>query len=279
MTISALQYAAKAKNLFVLPDVYLRLREIIDDEQSTFQDIADILILDPILCSKLLKIANSALFNFSREIDTIDKALMMLGLNEINNLLIVYGATAACEEIDSKVIDLDRFWELSVDCALMCQFLAKKTGNKHSDGLFVTGLLHNIGELVVLSSAPNKVKYCQQYDKNDTPWERQLAVYNFTYQDCSAELLNLWQLPLNLLEPLIHQDFEYEQACKPDPLILYLAMRLALVNSHRGMYSIKMLIDPYVMLVLNLTYEDLAEAIEFCNAEALKIMASLKLKA
>ena len=69
MSVTALEYAQKAEVLCVLPDVYLRLKEIMDDEESTLIDIANVLALDPSLSSKLLKLANSALFNFPQEID------------------------------------------------------------------------------------------------------------------------------------------------------------------------------------------------------------------
>jgi len=279
MLTTALQYAEKAEELCVLPDVYLRLKEMMDDEQSTLVDIANIIALDPALSSKLLKVANSALFNFPREIDSISRAISILGINEVHNLINTYGATSAFSSIDTSIIDMDRFWEISVDCALLCKFLAQKKGIKNSKGIFVSGLLHNIGELVVMQSAPKKVQYCQGYDKNETPWQRQKDVFGFTYADCSAELLNLWQLPQSIISPIKEFHQAYNEDKSEVVSLLYICTRLALLNSHPGMYSKKLFVGQHVMQDLGITLDDLDEAVNFCNVEGMAIISALKLKA
>ena len=279
MLTTALQYAEKAEKLCVLPDVYLRLKEMMDDEQSTLTDIANVIALDPALASKLLKVANSALFNFPREVDSISRAISILGTSEVHNLINTYGVTTAFSSIDTSIIDMDRFWEISVDCALLCKFLARKKGIKNSKSIFVSGLLHNIGELVVMHSDPKKVQYCQGYDKNETPWQRQQDVFGFTYADCSAELLNLWQLPQSISSPIkqFHQAYNEE---KSDVVsLLYICTRLALLNSHPGMYSKKQFVGQHVMQDIGITLEDLDEAVDFCNVEGMAIISALKLKA
>jgi len=278
MLATALQYAEKAEKLCVLPDVYLRLKEMMDDEQSTLTDIANIIALDPALSSKLLNVANSALFNFPREIDSISRAIAVLGINEVHNLINTYGVTTAFSAIDTKIIDMDRFWEISVDCALLCKFLAQKKGIKNAKGLFVSGLLHNIGELVVMQSDPKKAQYCQGYDKDETPWQRQKDVFGFTYADCSAQLLNLWQLPKSIISPIEQYHQAYSEDKDEAISLLYICTRLALLNSHPGMYSKKSFVGQHVMEDLGITLEDLDEAVSFCNIEGMAIMSALKLK-
>lgn len=278
MRTTALQYAQKAEELCVLPDVYLRLQEMMDDEQSTLADIANIIALDPTLTSKLLKVANSALFNFPREIDTISRALAILGVNEVHNLINTYGVTSAFSAVDTRIIDMDRFWEVSVDCALLCKYLAQKKHIKNSKGLFVSGLLHNIGELVVMQIDPKKAQYCQQYDKDETPWQRQQDVFGFTYADCSAKLLNLWQLPHNIISPIEQYHNAYNEEKDQVTALLYICTRLALLNSHPGMYSKKSFIGQHIMEDLGVTFDDLDEALNFCNIEGLSIMSALSLK-
>lgn len=278
MSMSALEYAQKAKSLCVLPDVYLRLKEIMDDEHSSLVAIADVLALDPALSATLLKIANSALFNFPREVDTISKALSILGTEEVHNLVNTYGATAAFSHVESSVINLDRFWEVSVDCALLCKCLAEKKQLKSSKSLFVSGLLHNIGELAIVQSEVEKVKYCQQYDKMETPWQRQQDVFGFTYADCSAELLTLWQLPEKLIKPIREFHQAYSEERDPAASLLYVASRLALLNSHPGMYVKKNFIGQHILKDLDISMAELDEATNFCNIEGLSILTALKLK-
>lgn len=278
MSLTVLEYAQKAKELCVLPDVYLRLKEIMEDDKSTLTDIADMISLDPVLSSSLLKIANSALFNFPREIDSISRAIMILGVEEVSNLVNTYGTTAAFSNAATCSINIDRFWEISVDCALFCKFLAKKIGLKNGEGLFLSGLLHNIGELAIAQSESKKVEYCQNYDKDETPWQRQQDVFGFTYADCGVELLRLWQLPEKLILPIQEFHHAYDEETDKNSQLLYIASRLALLNSHPGMYSKQSFLGQHIMEDLGITKNDINEAINFCNLEGLSIMSALKLK-
>jgi HD-like signal output (HDOD) protein len=278
MPLSAEKYAQKAEKLFVLPDIYVRLKEIIDDERSSTADIANIIALDPGLSSQLLKIANSALFNFSKRVDSISRAISILGLNEVKNLIDTFGTTAAFQSMSEDVIDLDRFWEVSVDCALLCKYLADKKKIKKGKGLFLSGLLHNVGELVIAQQEPLLAKYCEKYDKNEKPWQRQYDVLKFTYADCSTELLKLWQLPENIIKPISQFHHAYSEELDDDCSLLYICSRLALINSHPGMYSKKTFLGQHLMKELDITMADIDEALNFCNLEGLAILSALKLK-
>ncbi|GHE84792.1 HDOD domain-containing protein [Thalassotalea profundi] len=278
MALTALDYAKKAEQLCALPDVYLRLKEILDDEKTSLDEIADIIILDPALSSTLLKLANSAFFNFPREIDSISRALMVLGIKEVNNLINTYGVTQAFANVNEHIIDMDRFWEVSVDCALLCKYLAKKKNIPEADGLFLSGLLHNVGTLAMMQSEDKKLQYCEQYDSDETPWQRQQDVFGFTFAEVSAELLCLWQLPEKIIKPIREYHQAYSQELSPTSSLLYITSRLALINSHPGMYSKKTFLGKHLMDDLDITMDEINEAIDFCNGEGLAIMSALKLK-
>ncbi|WP_448546702.1 HDOD domain-containing protein [Thalassotalea fusca] len=276
MADTAQYYAQQAQELCVLPDVYTRLKQMLDDEETTLAEISDVIALDPALASKLLKIANSALFGFPKQIDSITRALAVLGLAEVTNLINAYGVTAAFSGLNPEVLDMDRFWEISIDCALLTKFLAKKIKLKNSEGLFLSGLMHNIGELAIVHSAPKKVQYCEQFSKEDTPWERQLDVFGFTFSDCSAELLDLWQLPESIIEPIKNYRHAYAQELPPTSSLLFITTRLALINSHPGMYSKKSFLGQHLMEDLGISSDDIEQALTFCNAEGMSIMSALK---
>lgn len=277
MKKTARHYAEETQELCALPDVYFRIKEMLADSQSSFNDIGEVISLDPALASKLLKIANSALFNFPRKIDSISRALTLLGTQQVNNLIETYGVTAAFSELNPAVVDMDLFWEVSVDCALLNKYLAKKLKLANADGLFLSGLFHNIGLLAIVHSEAQKVKYCEAYTKDDTPWERQLDVFGFTFSECSAELLELWHLPDNIIAPI--RDYLYvEQRCDDAnnlARLMYITTHLAIYNSHLGVYSKKEFISEHVLEHLGLTYADIDEALTYCNAEAMNILSVL----
>jgi len=277
MRITAVQYAEKSQELCVLPDVYIRLKEMLECEQATLDSIAEIITLDPALASCLLKIANSALFNFPKKVESIPRALMILGMNEVQNLINTYGVTAAFSGLDPKIMDMDKFWEISVDCALLTKFLAQRIKLKNCEGLFLSGLFHNIGELAIVHNAPKKVQYCEAYSSDETPWQRQQDVFGFTFANCSAELLTLWQLPESIIKPIREYNSAYNNELSPESTLLYITSRLAIINSHPGMYSKENLIGKHLMEDIGITMNDIDEALEFCNAEGMAIMSALKI--
>jgi HD-like signal output (HDOD) protein len=275
MTLNAYDYAVKAQQLCVLPDIYLKLKELLADESATLADISALISLEPALASNLLKIANSALFNFPKEIDSIDRALMILGIKEVQTLIDVYGVTASFSGLDPNILDMDKFWEISVDCALLTKFLAKKIKIENSESLFLSGLLHNIGELAIVHSNPKKVQYCEGYSKEETPWDRQTDSFGFTFSQCSAELLALWQLPQTIIDPIANYINAYNQDLDKKSTLLFITTRLALINSHPGMYSKKTFLGQHLLEDLLLTSDDIEQALEFCNVEGMAIMSAL----
>ncbi|GLX76946.1 hypothetical protein tinsulaeT_02860 [Thalassotalea insulae] len=275
MSKTAREYAESAQQLCVLPDVYVRLKELLDNDTASLEDIAKLVSLEPALASNLLKIANSALFNFPRKIDSIDKALMILGLREVENLINTYGVTAAFSGLDPHIADMDRFWEISVDCALLTKFLAKKAGFGQNEGLFLSGLLHNIGELAIVHSEPKKVKFCEGYNTEETPWERQISAFGFTFSECSAELLALWNIPDSIIDPIRQYPNAYTEELDPKASLLFITTRLALINSHPGMYSKKTFLGQHLLEDLSLSSDDIEQALEFCNVEGMAIMSAL----
>ena len=120
--MDAIDYAEKAGEIFVLSDSFVRIKGLIDDESSTIDDIADVILLDPALAGTILKLANSSFFNYPGKIDTISKAVLVLGITEVYNLVIAYLATQALSPTDCEQDFLTHFWGSSVDCALNINF-------------------------------------------------------------------------------------------------------------------------------------------------------------
>ena len=141
--MKAVEYAEKANEIFVLSDSFIRIKELIDDETSTIDDIADVILIDPALAATILKLANSSFFNYPGKIDTISKAVLVLGITEVYNLVIAYFTTDAFKTIKADAKFLEEFWECSVDCALLVKYLGSALKIPNAERLFILGLLHN----------------------------------------------------------------------------------------------------------------------------------------
>lgn len=273
--MNAIECSKNAQEVFILSESFSRIKELIDSESSTIDEIANIITLDPTLSVTILKLANSSFFNYPGQIETISKAVLVLGITEVYNLVIAYFIKDAFKAITSDPDYIESFWEQSVDCALIIKFLGAELKVENSERLFLLGLLHNLGELAVNQSLPNKIEACNTYTSAEFPWEKQQGVINFTYGQCSALLLKHWQLPHSLIEPISQQDEYNLDRATIDAKLLYLAKRTMLLNYGCKRHKPSSLISTDMLSDLNVTPKMIVAANHFCNADRLNILSIL----
>ncbi len=273
--MNAIDYAEQASELFVLSDSFLRIKELIDDESSTIDDISEVILIDPALAGSILKLANSSFFSYPGKIDTISKAVLVLGITEVYNLVIAYFSTQAFKSVTADKKYLEYFWERSVDCALLIKYLGSSLNLANAERLFILGLLHNLGELIVQQVSPEKISLCQSDDTSIHPWQKQQDILGFTYAECGAELLKLWQLPYSLVAPIRNQDEDDFDLINTESQLLYLVKRLMISQFINKSTSFSPLINEQQLTCLGLNEKILASAVEYCDLERLGILSIL----
>ncbi|MDC1256043.1 HDOD domain-containing protein [bacterium] len=276
IVMDAIEYAEKASEIFVFSDSFIRIKELIDDESSTIDDIADVILLDPALAGTILKLANTSFFNYPGKIDTISKAVLVLGITEVYNLVIAYFSTETFKSIDTNDSFLEGFWERSVDCALIIKFLGCQLNVPNAERLFILGLLHNLGELVMHQFMPKEVEKCETTSGNTLPWEQQKEILGFTYAECTGELLKFWQLPYSLIEPIREQDEESFEYSTTETQLLFISKRIMMINQEHGAFSIDDILSDEKLSALHIRKDLLSAASNFCDMERLSILAVLK---
>jgi len=273
--MNATEYADQADEIFVLSDSFIRIKELIDDESSTIDDISEVILIDPALAGTILKLSNSSFFNYPGKIDTISKAVLVLGITEVYNLVIAYFTTQAFKSINAEQTYLDEFWEKSVDCALLIKFLGCSLNVPNAERLFILGLLHNLGELVIKQISADKITECQSRESNALPWHIQQDVLGFTYGECGAELLKLWQLPYNLVAPIRNQDEEDFSLVNNETQLLYIAKRIMTQQTFVKTKNQQQLVNELKLTSLGISDDMLRTAIDYCDLERLSILSVL----
>lgn len=276
--MNAQQYAEQANGSFALPDACFKVKALMEDETSSIEDFANVISVDPSMTSRLLKIANSAIYSFSGEISTISRAITIIGTQAIYNMMLVDVAASAFKHFENQAIDLKRFWRSSVYCALVSKNLAVKAGIRDIERLFVAGLLQNFGELIVAKETPDIAKQCEQYTAEQLPWSIQQQALGFTYTDITAELLSMWQIPEKIILPVRHFNQAQDIQINKDVKVLYLASRLALVDSHPELYPYDDTVDEKMCQALGVTNDDLNQAAEYAANEAQEILNIMNAK-
>ena len=113
------KYAAFAAKSSTLPDVCIRLRATLDDPRSSADDIGNLIGIDPSLTAKVLRLANSSLFRFPSQIESVSKAITVIGGEALYNLVIAETASTAFKRFQTDLIDIDKHWNASVYCGMV----------------------------------------------------------------------------------------------------------------------------------------------------------------
>lgn len=185
-----------------LPEIYTRVTRVIEHPNSSSDEIAKIVMEDPGLSTRLLKLVNSSLFSFPGEIDTISRAIALVGTQQLRDL-----ATATCviemfEDVTSDFANMQAYWNHCLGTAVCARLLAAYCEEENIERCFVAGLLHDIGSIVIYLRGGKKLKRmiarCESDKQLITAAER--ATFGFDHTDVGRELLVLWGLPSVLQE-------------------------------------------------------------------------------
>ena len=222
--------AENVNSIFSLPDVALRINELVNSEETTNAELEQLIIHDPALTAKILKLANSTYFGFPGKVGTISHAITLIGYKELRNLVIAASVVSTFEGISSDLIDMEAFWYHSVTCGVMARLIAIHLDNKEQERFFISGLLHEVGKLVFFSQFPKEsaetLRFKDQGDDAVTEAERKIL--GFTHAELGAELLKQWQLPMSIWKMIKFQlDPLNENASKRDTCILHVAANIA----------------------------------------------------
>lgn len=189
--------AAQLQALVSLPDVYLRLQEVMRSDEAHLDQVAAVLSLDPALVARLLRIANSALFGFPSRVDTVTRAVSILGVQQVHDLVLASCVAKAFAGMDNALLDMNSFWYRSVQCGILARTLAEGAGMRGGEALFVRGLLHDLGHLVLYHHYPEQCRaaLAEASDDHALLAQAERRLIGCDANTLTAELMRSWQLP------------------------------------------------------------------------------------
>ena len=195
------QVTANAR-LISLPEVYLRLKDLIAQPDYSMADVALIIGQDPALTTRLLRLGNSPYFGFAAKIDTVFRAVSMLGTRQVHDLALATSVANSFPGMPNGVMDMPTFWRRSVFCGLASRGLAKAAGVQDSERLFVAGLLRDLGHLLMYQTVPEPCREAMlAAEQREQPLylvERELI--GIDHARVGGVLMRQWRLPSALRE-------------------------------------------------------------------------------
>lgn len=224
--------------LHSLPSIPKVAQELIlqfDSPNSSVDSVARNIAMDPVIAAKVLRLANSARFRGAREATSVEDAAMRLGFNTLRTLVLASAVTGAFRT-DSG-FDLKAFWIHTFQVAGICRLLAKQCGEA-VETAFTCGMMHNIGELLIQTGAPELAAQLNRSGKTDSAQRVALETLQlgFGFPEVGAELARRWQLPKIMQDAIAYQGKPSQApADMPLPRLIAQAVQIAeTVRAHGG---------------------------------------------
>lgn len=257
---TSLNNVLQAAKLISLPEIYYRLRAILDDPDHSLAEVAIVISKDPALTLRLLRIVNSSLYSFAREVDTVSRAITLLGTLQVHDLVLATSIATTFSGMSSRFIDMKSFWRRSVHCALVSQQLAILNGGCDRERQFVAGLLHDIGHLVMYQTIPDLAQQAALIAKesNRPLYLVEQEHIGFTSATVGAELMTQWNLPDSLsLITRFHAEPERAEQYRLETALVHLGALLSSADAGEGLFNEGLLaVSSAIWSLTSLTPED-----------------------
>ncbi len=219
------------------PETYARLCKLIDEPDSTSAMLAEVIERDPAIAARMLRLANSAFFALPVEVDSIADAVTLIGRQATRDLVLATEVIQRFNDIPRELIDIYSYWHTSLRCAILSRQMATLLPDSQSDeSIFLAGLLHDIGHLVIYTRAPELGrKALLEHRHRGIPLHRvEQEIMGFDYAEVGSALATTWELPQMLCSVLanhIHPQQAGEYAT--EAALIHIATTL----SHNGSFD------------------------------------------
>ncbi|OQW79276.1 MAG: hypothetical protein BVN35_02790 [Proteobacteria bacterium ST_bin11] len=180
-----------------MPEVYLKIRQLLDKPDARIRDYVAALQTDSMLTIRIIRMANSNFFGFNRKADDLYDAISLIGTIQLHDLLLSNLCMRTFCNIPSAVLDLKEFWLHAIECGIACRSLAKLAGLPAGHRFFALGLLLEIGHAAMFVKAPEQAldALIASRERGVPIDEQERLVFGFDYCQLGAELMHLWHLP------------------------------------------------------------------------------------
>ncbi|MBD3420339.1 MAG: HDOD domain-containing protein [Chitinivibrionales bacterium] len=189
-------------NLPTLPSVIEKITRLMQNPQTSAEEVGRAITTDQSLASKVLKLVNSAFYGFPGKISTITHAIVILGFSTVKNVVLTASIFDFFKKNSSEnnQFDMEKFWFHSLACGAAAQSIARYVGFNEKEECFVGGLIHDIGKIILCQFLSEEfhiiVKTAQQ--KQKLFYECESEMFTMTHQEIGGIIAEKWNLPSNL---------------------------------------------------------------------------------
>lgn len=207
--MSAYDLVEKNIKLASFPDIYHQIMEVLNDSRSSANRLADVVSKDPGLSASLLKLVNSAFYGLPNRVDSIPRAIALIGGRELSTLAMGISVIRYFKGIPAHLVDMKNFWLHSIACGVFARITANRVVGLPEELLFISGLLHDIGRLIMFSGMPKTCASCISVARKESIplFQIEQQVLGYHHGKVAGILLETWNFPsiLSLIIQSHHQ--------------------------------------------------------------------------
>lgn len=210
----------RIKNLPTVPGVVRKISKMVENPDTTPNEVGRLISQDQVLSAKVLRMANSAFFGMSRKISSITQALIVLGFD------VVKGLVLSSSVFDLMKKSMDGLWEHSMGCAAAAGALAHRLERKDAEEILLAGLLHDLGKVVLILEMPQETAQITAAARKAKVsfYEAENKILDFNHGDVGLWLAEHWNLPETLADPMrYHHQPHLAQKAPEQTAIVHLA--------------------------------------------------------
>lgn len=187
-----------------VPELYLEIADALQSPTASAERIAEIAGKDPAISAKLLQLANSAFFGFSRKVFSVEEAVQLLGVGVIQSLAMAVPIFSSFSRGKCPSFPIDQVWEHSIQVATIGRRIASADLDDSflAEQAFCAGVLHDLGKIILADGLSDTYTVIlEEARKTQTPLHlAERKHFDTTHAEVGAYLLALWGLPIPLVE-------------------------------------------------------------------------------
>lgn len=194
----------RTSTVYSLPLFYERLNEAINHPRTSIDDIGKIITEDQGLTARLLRLANSPMFGYFGKVDSISKAVTIIGTQQLRDLALAASVMGIFKGIPEELLSMASFWRHSIACGIVARALASWRREANVERFFVAGMLHDIGQLIIATILGDLVREMIEETRQEGALfcDVELKRLGFDHAEAGGALLKEWKIPANIADPV-----------------------------------------------------------------------------
>ncbi len=222
-----------------LPIISEHIQTLLKDDDVSVKQLEEIIEKDPPLAAKLLKLVNSSFYGLLNKISSIEHALVILGFKEVRNVVLGFSIQRHFTP-STGAFDPKRFWKHSIICSQVAKYLGKHFNAMDDGTFFLSGLIHDIGKLVIEQYFQDEFGEIIDYiEKNNATFSQaEKEILGVTHYQIGAKLLQQWHFPKKVtMQIFYHHAPWHDKNYSTGSIIVYLSNILTKMTGYACLES------------------------------------------